>query len=120
MDLIEKDMELSPWSRKLTLKEQHQWFLDEVEELKEALGKEDMKNYGEELGDALWDLLKLMVIAEKEGVGKARDMVENIRKKISTRKPHLTNGKELTAEEEEKQWHEIKAKEKNEGSGNNR
>lgn len=119
LDLIEKDLKLSDWSKRLTLKEQHQWFLDEVEELKEALDKGDMENYNEELGDVLWDLLKLMLIAEKEGAGKAREMIENIRKKIEERKPHLNDGRELTAEEEEKQWYEIKKRKKNESPGNN-
>lgn len=120
LDLIEKDLELSEWSKKLTLKNQHQWFLKEVEELKEALAKGDMDNYGEELGDALWDLLKLIVIAEKEGVSEAREIVDNIRKKIIGRKPHLSDGRILTADEEEKLWREIKAKEKNESISNHR
>lgn len=120
LDLVEKDLELSEWSRKLSLKEQQQWFLKEVEELKEALEKKDMANYGEELGDVLWDLLKLIQIAEKEKVAKARDIIEGVRKKINTRKPHLSDGRKLTAEEEEKLWREIKTKEKDESSSHNR
>jgi len=119
LDLIEKDLKISDWSKRLTLKEQHRWFLDEVEELKEALDKEDMENYSEELGDVLWDLLKLMLIAEKEGVSNAREMIENIRKKIEERKPHLNDGRELTAAEEEKQWYEVKKRRKDESPGNN-
>ncbi|MFC1801101.1 MazG nucleotide pyrophosphohydrolase domain-containing protein [Nanoarchaeota archaeon] len=119
LDLIKTDLELSDWSKALTLKDQHKWFLDEVDELKEALAKEDMENYHEELGDVLWDLLKLILIAEKEGIGAARDIIEDVRKKISTRKPHLLNGKKVSVEEESKIWHEIKAKEKNERAGNN-
>ena len=112
LELIKKDLELSEWSKRLKVKDQHSWFLDEVEELKAAMAKEDWENYKEELGDILWDLLKLILIAEKEGKLDAKETINQIMEKIKKRKPHLSLGKKLTAEEEEKQWYQIKAQSK--------
>ena len=118
LDLIEKDLELSGWSKGLGLEGHQEELLKEIEELKEAFEKKDMENYKEELGDILWDVLKLILVAEREGILNARETIENIRNKISMRKPHLLEGKKLSAEEESKIWYEIKEKEKNERSNN--
>jgi XTP/dITP diphosphohydrolase len=120
LEVVEKDLELSNWSRNLSLKDQHNWFLEEVEELKQAMEKGDMENYHEELGDLLWDLLKLMLVAEKEKNIEARKAIEQVIEKITVRKPHLWSGEKLTPEEEEERWLKTKEKLKNERPGNHR
>ncbi|MBW2963151.1 hypothetical protein KY306_00040 [Candidatus Woesearchaeota archaeon] len=117
LDLLEKDFELSEWTQKLDLKRAHNFLLGEIEELNSALEKNDLKNYSEELGDVLWLVLKLMKVAEQEGILEAKKVLEGIKEKINSRKPFLAEERFVSSEEELRIWNEIK---KNESSGNHR
>lgn len=109
---MEKDFELSEWTQKLDVEKAHGFFLSEVEELKAALAKKDMKNYSEELGDILWLVLKMMKVAERQGVFDSKKVLEGIKEKINTRKPFLAEGRFVSGAEEEKIWAEIKKNER--------
>lgn len=117
LDLLEKDLELSEWTKQLDLEKTHDFLLGEIEELKSALDKNDMENYSEELGDVLWLVLKLMKVAERDKKIDTKKVLEKIEKKINSRKPFLAEGKFVSADEEKRIWRENK---KNERIGNNR
>ena len=118
LELLEKDFELSEWTQRLDLEKAHDFFLLEVEELKEALAKKDMENYAEELGDIFWLTLKLMKVAEKDGVLESKKVLEGIKEKINLRKPFLAEGRFVSSQEEVDLWNKAKVK-NNESTGNN-
>ena len=120
LDLLKKDFELSEWTQKLTWEKANEEFLKEVEELKLALEKKDMENYSEEIGDVFWDLLKLMMVAEKNEILDMKKVLEDVREKINLRKPFLAEGKFVESDEEVRIWQEVKKRVKNERAGNNR
>jgi len=112
-NLVKSDQELSEWSQKCDFKARSKEFFDEVEEIKEAIEKKDVKNLRDELGDALWDLTYTIFMAEKEGLFEGKDVIQGVINKIKRRKPWTVEGKKVSREEELKIWNEVKKREKN-------
>ena len=112
-NLIEADQECSEWSQKCDFKARTEEFFDEVEEIKEAIEKEDLDNLKEEFGDVMWDLVYAMYMAEKEDLFSGREAIQDIIEKIKRRKPWAVEGKKVSKEEELRIWKEVKRKEKN-------
>lgn len=111
-ELLKLDRKRSSWSRKNSLEERCDELSKEVEEIKEALEKNDDENFKEEVGDVIWDLFSLIIIAEEEELLTMKEVVQNTIEKIKRRKPWLFTDEVLTADEERKRWEEIKAAEK--------
>ena len=87
--------------------------ISEIEELKEAYEKNDVKNIKEELGDVFYDSLFLLLLAEKENAMNIEEIIKDVREKIERRKPYLFQDMKVdTKEEALKIWNEIKQKEK--------
>ena len=91
-DILKLDRKNSAWSRQDTFRHRHKELESEVFEIKMSLEKEDMKNFKEELGDSLLDLLFLMVIAEEKELFTAKDVIEGVITKIKRRKPWIFSG----------------------------
>jgi len=113
LELIKLDRKNSAWARSNTIKSRFEELKSEIAEIEVAIEKDDMQNLKEELGDALLDLMTVMVIAEEKGYFKAEDAVKAIITKIKRRKPWIFSGEKLTAEQEVERWKEAKKKEKN-------
>jgi len=111
-NLIEADYECSEWAREHNFKKRINSFLEESEEIKDAIKNNDIENLKEELGDVLWDLIYTIYSGEKEELFKAEDIFKGIIKKIKRRKPWALEGKQVSKEEELKIWKEVKIKEK--------
>ncbi|MBN2051966.1 hypothetical protein JW756_00510 [Candidatus Woesearchaeota archaeon] len=62
--LLKIDRKRSPVAKEFTFEKRFEELTKEIEEIKQALEKNDVNNLEEELGDALWDLLALIVISE--------------------------------------------------------
>ncbi|RLE46560.1 nucleotide pyrophosphohydrolase, partial [Candidatus Woesearchaeota archaeon] len=86
--------------------------LAEIKEVGQAIENKDMENLKEELGDALWDLMALTVIAEEKGEFTIKEIMQETLNKFNKRKPWLKEGKKITAEEEDKIWNKVKEQEK--------
>ncbi|MFH0870261.1 MAG: DUF4088 family protein [archaeon] len=110
-ELLKIDRKKSPFSSSQTLKSRYEKLQAEMEELKIAIDKNDSENLREELGDVLWDLLALTIIAEESGSFKADDLLKDSLAKLKRRKPWLFEDKQLTAEEELELWNRVKKKE---------
>jgi len=110
--MLELDRKNSARSKLSTLKSRYEDLEREVHELKLAIDKNDDENLKEELGDALWDLLFLMIIAEEKGKFTSKEVIEGAMDKLKRRKPWIFEGKEISMEEETERWHEAKRKEK--------
>ena len=74
-----------PWDQSKTLEELQKDFMEEADEVKQALEKNDWKNLREELGDVLFNMVLMTVIAEEQGLFTMKDVLEDIQKKIVSR-----------------------------------
>jgi len=116
-DLYEKlvlDRKYSNYSKTATLKDRQDELEKEIQELRQAIMNNDTDNLKEELGDALWDLLSLMIIADEKEMFTTKEVIEGAIFKLKSRKPWVFEGKPLPVEEELARWHEAKRKEKGE------
>ncbi|PIN76391.1 hypothetical protein COV17_02605 [Candidatus Woesearchaeota archaeon CG10_big_fil_rev_8_21_14_0_10_36_11] len=110
---LKLDREKSEWSNSISLKERAEHLKSESEEVLEAIEKNDVKNLHEELGDVLWDLLGVVIIAEEQNGFDIKEVINNALVKLKRRKSWIFEGKRLTLEEEKALWPKIKEKEKN-------
>lgn len=102
-----------PWDRKKTIENLLPDLLGEVKEVEEAIQKGDMKNLREELGDVLFNMVLLCVIAEEEGKFTMDEVLEEIAKKIVSRHTWVFGkDKASTPEEALALWGKNKKKEK--------
>lgn len=114
--MLALDRRNSAWSRQDTFLHRYEELLSEVKEIKESLDNKDDENFKEEVGDALWDLLFLMVMAEEKGIFTAKEVIEGAIAKLKRRKPWIFTGKKLSIDEEVKRWTEVKKLEKESNS----
>ncbi|MBU0470432.1 MAG: nucleotide pyrophosphohydrolase [Nanoarchaeota archaeon] len=108
------DRNKSEWSKERTLQERAKHLETEVKEVLEAIEKKDLQNLHEELGDVLWGLLAVMIIAEEENNFEIKNIINNTLTKLKRRKPWIFNGEEVNSEEELNKWKKVKEQGKNE------
>ncbi|MBL7057698.1 nucleotide pyrophosphohydrolase [Candidatus Woesearchaeota archaeon] len=109
---LQLDRNNSSWSKEVSLMHRFEELESEIAEVREALEKEDYNNLKDELGDTLWDLLSMIIIAEEKGLFNGKEVIGGAIEKLKRRKPHIFEGKKLSKEEESKMWLEIKKREK--------
>ena len=114
LDAVQRSRKYCPFIQEQTTEKQTKQLESEVQEVLEALEKNDNKNLQEELGDVFWDLLMTIIIAEQEGRINSKAVIEDVIQKFKRRKPFIFEGKTPPKEEVHRIWHEAKAKEKNE------
>lgn len=108
-EMLKIDRKKSPWSRENSFESRFEELRKEIEEVGVALKNDDMKNFEEEIGDCLWDLLFLIVIAEEKGLFTGRDVVEGSIAKLKRRKPWIFEGEAVKSVEEEIElWNRAK------------
>ena len=110
-EILKLDRQVSPWSRQDTFEDRQRELGTEVAEIGEALEKDDSENLEEELGDALWDLLFLLVIAEEQGLFTAKEAIQGAIDKIKRRKPWVFTGEKVSVEDEIERWQMAKDRE---------
>jgi tetrapyrrole methylase family protein / MazG family protein len=102
-----------PWDRSRKIHDLKEDLLEEAEEVGEALDNKDDENLREELGDLIFNIVLLTVIAEEEGRFEFKDVLQDVAKKIISRHTWVFgDDKAATPEEALKIWAENKAKEK--------
>ncbi|MDD5147989.1 MAG: MazG nucleotide pyrophosphohydrolase domain-containing protein [Candidatus ainarchaeum sp.] len=102
-----------PWEKGQTIEKRLKELKGEVEELAQAIEKNDLENMREEFGDVFWDLMAIGIIAEEKKLFSIKGALEEVNKKIRNRKPWIYGKEKITTiEEAEKRWHELKAIEK--------
>ena len=101
-----------PINSKKSVEEVYANTFEEMVEVLHALNNNDPENLEEELGDVLWDLVNLILQAEKQKGIDSRKVIIGVIEKIKRRKPWLIRGEKVTAEEARRIWREAKAKEK--------
>ena len=114
LDTIEKSYDCDPWVKDHTIESYKDEVVSEAEEVVQAIENKDYENLKEEIGDLLYDVMMLAVIAEKAGHFDLKDSIKSIVEKIKRRKPYIEEGREVTKEEARRIWLEVKEKEKSE------
>ena len=98
------------WDREQTHESLKKCFMDETEEVMQAIDHQDDENLCEELGDVLLQVLLHAEIAKERGAFTFEDVVQGLSEKLIRRHPHVFG----TPEEREKKrsWEELKREEK--------
>ena len=110
--ILQLDRKVSPWSKNRTINERITELNKEIVEVNQAIEKKDLQNLHEELGDTLWSVLSVIIIAEERYDAKTKDIIDNVITKIKYRKPWIFNGEKMTEEDEATQWIVAKKQEK--------
>ena len=102
-----------PWDKEQDHQSLRPYLLEEAYEVLEALDKQDMNNFCEELGDLLLQIVFHARIAEENGSFTFADVVRGINEKMIRRHPHVFGEiKVKDSDEVLTNWEEIKAWEK--------
>jgi len=111
-DVLKKNRKYCPWVSKVSSEEYSKEILEEAKEVVDAIKNKDYDNLEEEIGDLLWDVITIAIIAEEEGKIKSKEIIKRVIQKMKERKPHIFEEKKVSIEEANKIWHEAKAKQK--------
>jgi ATP diphosphatase len=102
-----------PWDQKQTFESSLRHLLEEGDEIRQALEKEDWENLAEEIGDTFFNLLFLVNLLEEKKGFRLENIVRQVHDKMVGRHPHVFEGIEaLTPEEAYRAFYEAKEKEK--------
>ena len=112
-DILVKSVELDEWIVHNGLETYCNGILDESKELLDAFRNKDSENIKEELGDILMNTIIACILAEKEGIGSSRDIINNAISKIKRRRPYIEENRKVSKEESVKIWMDVKKEEKN-------
>ena len=102
------------WDREQTHESLKKCFMDETEEVMQAIDHKDDENLCEELGDVLLQVLLNAEIAKERGAFDFQDVVQGLSEKLIRRHPHVFGyaGREsgsLEGSKEERKGNETKA-----------
>ncbi|MFD1197194.1 nucleoside triphosphate pyrophosphohydrolase [Brucella gallinifaecis] len=102
-----------PWDIEQTSKSIAPYTLEEVYEVLDAIERDDMDDFCEELGDLLLQVVFHARMAEEDGKFAFGDVVEAITRKMIRRHPHVFGDEEArNAGMAKGSWNRIKAEEK--------
>ena len=102
-----------PWDRSQTHESIQKNLLEETQEVIEAIEAKSPVMLKEELGDVLLQVVFHAQIASENGQFTINDVLDELRKKLIRRHPHVFGDKKAsTPEEALKHWQEAKQKEK--------
>lgn len=78
-----------PWDRSQTPASFKKCVLEEVKEIGRAIDARDRRNLAEEIGDTLWNMAFLVVMAEEKGWFGYERVVAGLLRKMVRRHPHV-------------------------------
>ena len=101
------------WDREQTHESLKKCFMDETEEVMQAIDHKDDENLCEELGDVLFQVMLNSQIAKEKGLFSIDDVISGICEKMVRRHPWVFGDAKInSAEEGEALWTRIKMQEK--------
>lgn len=102
-----------PWDKKQTPDSLLRHLNSEIEELIAGIIKKDTDNICEELGDILYILIMIATYYKETNRFDFSDVIQQVNQKLIRRHPHVFAGKQYKDQADlDRQWQEIKAKEK--------
>ncbi|WP_372364487.1 MazG nucleotide pyrophosphohydrolase domain-containing protein [Candidatus Uabimicrobium sp. HlEnr_7] len=103
-----------PWDQKQTFATFKNCLVEEINEVIQAIENENYENLKEELGDALFNLIFIINLAEEKQLFFMDDVVSEVHTKMVERHPHVFGEeKASTPEEAARFFYEAKKKQKN-------
>jgi tetrapyrrole methylase family protein/MazG family protein len=100
-----------PWDKKQTVKSMMKYLQNEVDEIKEAVEKEDFENLAEEIGDVFFQIIMINQIAKEAGHFDMDKILSTIEHKIISRHTWVFGDDKVeTAEEARELWKKNKQK----------
>lgn len=106
-----------PWDREQSLGDVRAYLLEEAHEAAAAIDAGDRQELAGELGDLLFQVCFVLVLAREEGSFEPAAVVEGIRAKMIARHPHVFGGEQLAdAQAVSQAWERQKLAER-EGRG---
>ncbi len=111
--VMKQNREKCPWTREKDIKDYIGFVKDELDEILEAVNKDDLENLEEEIGDTFGALFLLSILAEEKGLD-TKHIIENHIKKFKNRKPWVYSDMEGidTPEKAVEEWKKVKQNEK--------
>jgi uncharacterized protein YabN with tetrapyrrole methylase and pyrophosphatase domain len=102
-----------PWDRAQDLASLAQYVLAEARELDEAVSAGAIEHVREEIGDVLFALIGMSVLAEEKGDFALLDLLEKLEAKMVRRHPHVFGDESAdTPEEARRLWDAAKKSER--------
>ncbi|PHR29354.1 MAG: nucleotide pyrophosphohydrolase [Desulfotalea sp.] len=102
-----------PWDKKQTPLSLVKYLEAETVELVSAITNDDAENTCEELGDVLYILIMVSICNKERDAFGFSDVIQQVNEKLIRRHPHVFAGTTYKDEADlERQWREIKAREK--------
>jgi uncharacterized protein YabN with tetrapyrrole methylase and pyrophosphatase domain len=102
-----------PWDRAQDEASMAQYVLAEAAELDQAVRAGDVGHVREEIGDVLFALIGMALVAEEKGHFSLLDLLEKVEAKMVRRHPHVFGDKRAkTAEEARRHWDAVKKSER--------
>jgi tetrapyrrole methylase family protein/MazG family protein len=99
-----------PWDRVQTEKDLAKYLISEAYEVVDAIDEAAPGHIREELGDLLFQILFLVVLAEEKGEFRMADVTREVSAKMIRRHPHVFGDKKVSGVADVKvNWDEIKA-----------
>ena len=89
-----------PWDRQQTYESLKKCFVDETQEVFEAVDNHDMENLCEELGDVLLLVMLNSQIAKENGAFTIEDVIDGLCRKMIRRHPHVFGDAKADSPEE--------------------
>lgn len=101
-----------PWDAAQTIETLKPNLLEETYEVLEAHSTGDMAEFREELGDLLYVLLFMGLVAEEDGLFTVRELIQEAHDKIYRRHPHVFGEEEAASPDDAKRvWENVKRRE---------
>lgn len=102
-----------PWDREQSLLDVRAYLLEEAHEAAAAIDAGDRQELAGELGDLLFQVCFVLVLAREEGSFEPAAVIEGIRAKMIARHPHVFGGEQLAdAEAVSRAWERRKLAER--------
>jgi len=109
---ILRSKEGCPWDRAQDLASLARCVMAEAHEVQEAVSHDDGDHVREEIGDVLFTLISMAVLAEERGTFSMVRLLEDLEAKMVRRHPHVFgNASAQTVGEALQRWNEVKSSE---------
>ena len=100
-----------PWDSVQTPESMKRYLVEEAFETLEAIGEKDAEHAKEELGDVIMNAVEIAALYEKQGKFSVDEVLDGAAEKLIRRHPHVFEKKEMTLDQLNVQWDNIKKSE---------
>ena len=100
-----------PWDSVQTPESMKRYLVEETFEAPEAIKEKDADHAKEELGDVIINAVEIAALYEKQGKFSMDEVLDGAAEKLIRRHPHVFEKKEMTLDQLNVQWDNIKKSE---------